>query len=129
MTDDQVARFARIMVIVLSGVSLYFAIYSSTTLVSLLLLGYAGVTQFFPGIVLGLFWKRVTKQGVFAGIIIGVGAVAFLVLSKRDPFFGLNAGFFALCVNFLVTVVVSLFATDALNPFAPEPHGHLGGMR
>jgi len=129
MADDQVARFARIMVIVLSGISLYFAIYSSTTLVSLLLLGYAGVTQFFPGIVLGLFWRRVTKQGVFAGIIIGVGAVAFLVLSKRDPFFGLNAGFFALCVNFLVTVVVSLFAPRALNPFAPEPHRHLGGMR
>ena len=110
-------------------ISLYFAIYSSTTLVSLLLLGYAGVTQFFPGIVLGLFWSRVTKQGVFAGIIIGVGAVAFLVLSKRDPFFGLNAGFFALCINFLVTVVVSLFAPRALNPFAPEPHPHLGGMR
>jgi len=129
MADDQVARFARIMVIVLSGISLYFAIYSSTTLVSLLLLGYAGVTQFFPGIVLGLFWRRVTKQGVFAGIIIGVGAVAFLVLSKRDPFFGLNAGFFALCINFAVTVVVSLFAPRALNPFAPEPHRHLGGMR
>lgn len=129
MTDDQVARFARIMVIVLSGISLYFAIYSSTTLVSLLLLGYAGVTQFFPGIVLGLFWRRVTKQGVFAGIIIGVGAVAFLVLTKRDPFFGLNAGFFALCINFVVTVVVSLFAPRALNPFAPEPHRHLGGMR
>ena len=129
MADDQVARFARIMVIVLSGISLYFAIYSSTTLVSLLLLGYAGVTQFFPGIVLGLFWRRVTKQGVFAGIIIGVGAVAFLVLSKRDPFFGLNAGFFALCINFAVTVVVSLFAPRALNPFAPEPHPHLGGMR
>ncbi len=129
MADDQVARFARIMVIVLSGISLYFAIYSSTTLVSLLLLGYAGVTQFFPGIVLGLFWKRVTKQGVFAGIIIGVGAVAFLVLSKRDPFFGLNAGFFALCVNFLVTVVVSLLMSHAPNPFAPEPHPHLGGTR
>jgi len=128
MTDDQVARFARIMVIVLSGISLYFAIYSSTTLVSLLLLGYAGVTQFFPGIVLGLFWRRVTKQGVFAGIIIGVGAVAFLVLSKRDPFFGLNAGFFAMCTNFLVTVVVSLLKPRALNPFAPEPHQHPGGM-
>jgi SSS family solute:Na+ symporter len=117
------------MVIVLSGISLYFAIYSSTTLVSLLLLGYAGVTQFFPGIVFDLFWRRVTKHGVFAGITIGVGAVAFLVLSKRDPFFGLNAGFFALCINFLVTVVVSLFAPRSLNPFAPEPHRHLGSMR
>ena len=49
MTDGQVATLARAAVVGLSLISLYFAIYSSTTLVSLLLLGYAGVTQFFPG--------------------------------------------------------------------------------
>jgi SSS family solute:Na+ symporter len=73
------------------------------------------VTQFFPGVALGLYWKRVTMAGVFAGMITGVSVVAFLVLTKRDPFFGLNAGFFALCVNFIVTGVVSL-----LSPFQPS---------
>src|SRR5260370_36702445 len=108
MTDDQVAKLARIMVVALSLISLYFAIYSSTTLVSLLLLGYAGVTQFFPGVVLGLYWKRITMVGVFAGMIFGVATVAFLVLSKRDPFLGLSAGFFALCVTFLITAALSV---------------------
>ena len=108
MTDDQVAKLARAMVVVLSVVSLYFAIYSSTTLVSLLLLGYAGVTQFFPGVVLGLYWKRVTMPGVFAGMIAGVATVAFLVLTDRDPFLGWSAGFVALCLNFAITVVLSL---------------------
>jgi SSS family solute:Na+ symporter len=108
LSDDQVARLARAMVVVFSLVSLYFAIYSSTTLVSLLLLGYAGVTQFFPGVVLGLYWERVTMPGVFAGMIAGVAGLTFLILSNRDPFFGLNAGFVALCVNFLITAIVSL---------------------
>ncbi len=63
MTDDQVAKLARFVVVVLSLVSLIVAIYSSLSLVSLLLLGYAGVTQFFPGVVLSLFWKRVTVDG------------------------------------------------------------------
>jgi SSS family solute:Na+ symporter len=107
MPDAQVARLARAMVIVLSLISLYFALYSSTTLVSLLLLGYAGVTQFFPGVVLGLYWKRVTTLGVFAGLLTGLLCVAFLILSKRDPFLGVNAGFFALCLNFVVTATVS----------------------
>jgi SSS family solute:Na+ symporter len=114
MTDDQVVKLARAMVVVIGVISLYFAIYSSTTLVSLLLLGYAGVTQFFPGVVLGLYWKRVTMPGVFVGMIAGVAAVAFLILSNRDPFFGWSAGFVALCLNFLITAIVSLLTPISL---------------
>jgi solute:Na+ symporter, SSS family len=108
MTDDQVAILARGTIVVLSVISLYFAVYSSTTLVSLLLLGYAGVTQFLPGVVLGLYWKRVTTPAVFVGMVAGVAAVAFLILSDRDPFFGWSAGFVALCLNVGVTTVLSL---------------------
>jgi len=111
MTDDQVERIARVMVVVLSVLALYFALYSSTTLVSLLLLGYAGVTQFFPGVVLGLFWRRVAMPAVFAGMAAGVATVTFLALTKRDPIFGFNAGFVALCLNFVIAVVGSLRAT------------------
>ena len=113
MTDDQVGKLARSMVIVLGLISLYLAIYSSTTIVSLLLTGYAGVTQFFPGVVLGLYWKRVTTAAVFGGMTAGVTTTAFLMLSHRDPLFGLSAGFLALCLNFLVTVFGSLL-TPAL---------------
>jgi SSS family solute:Na+ symporter len=108
MADDQVARVARAMVVVLGVISLYFAIHSSTTLVSLLLLGFAGVTQFFPGVVLGLYWKRVTMPGVFTGMIAGIAALVFLILTHRDPFFGWSAGFAALCLNFAITVMLSL---------------------
>lgn len=108
MTDNQVARLARIMVVVLSLISLSLAIFSSTTLVSLLLLGYAGVTQFFPGVVLGIFWKRVTMIGVFAGLIAGVACAALLILGNHDPFGGINAGFLALCLNFAIAVFLSV---------------------
>lgn len=108
MTDDQVARLARIMVVVLSLISLSLAIFSSTTLVSLLLLGYAGVTQFFPGVVLGIFWKRVTMLGVFAGLVAGVACASLLILSSHDPFGGVNAGFLALCLNFAIAIFVSM---------------------
>lgn len=117
MTDNQVAKLAKILVVVITLVSLYFAIYSSSTLVALLLLGYAGVTQFFPGVVLGLYWHRVTTTGVFAGMITGIGIVAYLVLNKMDPFLGLNAGFVALCVNAIVTVGVSLVTPVKTNFF------------
>ncbi len=60
------------------------------------------------GVVLGLYWKRATLPAVFAGMIVGVVTVAIPALTKLDPFFGFNAGFVALCLNFIVTVVLSL---------------------
>jgi SSS family solute:Na+ symporter len=107
MTDDQVAKLARAMVVVLGLISLVLAIYKSATLVGLLLTGYAGVTQFFPGVVLGLYWRRVTMRGVFTGMIAGVATVIFLMLTHLDPLFGWSAGFVALCLNFLTTALVS----------------------
>jgi solute:Na+ symporter, SSS family len=107
MSDDQVARLARVMVVVLGAISLWLAIFSSTTLVSLLLTGYAGVTQFFPGVILGLYWKRVRAAAVFAGMIVGVVTAVCLMVSHHDPLFGLSAGFLALCVNFAIAVIFS----------------------
>jgi SSS family solute:Na+ symporter len=77
-------------------------------LVNLLIFGYDGVCQFFPGVVLGLFWKRVTKTGVFSGLVVGLAVVVGLIASGRDPFLGMNAGFVGLAINGIVTLIVSL---------------------
>jgi SSS family solute:Na+ symporter len=120
MTDDQVAKLAKIMVVIISAVALYFSIYSSPTLVQLLLLGYAGVTQFLPGVLFGLYWRRANLAGVFTGMVMGVGLVSFLVLTKRDPLMGINAGFFALSINFVVTIVVSLITPAQRSGFEEQ---------
>jgi solute:Na+ symporter, SSS family len=108
MSDPQIARLAKVTVLVITALALFFAIYSSSSLVSLLILGYTGVAQFFPGVVLGLYSRHVTAAGICAGLTAGVGIVAFLTLTDRDPFMGWNAGFVALCVNFAIVGVVSL---------------------
>lgn len=117
MTDPQVARLAKAAVLGITAIAMGFAIYSSTSLVGLLIIGYTGVAQFFPGVVLGLYSRRVTTAGVFAGMIIGVGIVAFLGLTKHDPFLGLNAGFIGLCFNLAVTAVVSVLHPVPLGGF------------
>ncbi len=117
MKDDDVAKLAKIMVVVITAIALYFAIYSSTTLVGLLLLAYAGIAQFFPGVILGLCWKRVTTAGVFAGIVVGVGTAMALIFSKHDPFLGLNVGFVALCINLVVTLATSFVTPVQRNGF------------
>ena len=114
MTDDQVARLARGSAVVLGSISLALAIFTSTTLVSLLLISYAGVAQFFPGVVLGLFWPRATTTAVFTGVVAGVATALILMLTHHDPWFGVSAGFVALCLNFALVVLVSLLAPAPL---------------
>ncbi len=108
-SEQTVMRLSRFLVIVITTLALFLAIYFPNELVPLLILGYDGVCQFFPGVVLGLFWKRVTRAGVLAGILSGIGVVGLLLLLKKDPCFGINAGFVGLLVNSIITLVVTAF--------------------
>jgi solute:Na+ symporter, SSS family len=110
MTDQGVAKLAKAMVLVLTLGALALAITTSITFVSLLLLGYAGVAQIFPGVAFGLYWRRANARGVFAGMASGIAVALVLMLTKHDPYFGLNAGFLALCCNLAVTVAVTLWS-------------------
>ncbi len=106
--DEKVMRLSRFMVIVIMTVSLIFALFMSNELVNLLILGYDGVCQFFPGVVFGLFWKKASKAGVLAGLAAGIVTAGVLILSGNDPFLGLNAGFVGLILNLAVTVTITL---------------------
>ncbi|HWQ38747.1 MAG TPA: VC_2705 family sodium/solute symporter [Burkholderiales bacterium] len=75
-------------------------------------------SAFFPALVLGIFWKRATKWGAVAGMVIGLG-ICFWYMVTRYPFFGINApriwdidpissGIFGVPAGFLTIVVVSL---------------------
>jgi SSS family solute:Na+ symporter len=116
-SEAQVMRLSRIMVIAIMALSLFFALKFPNELVPLLILGYDGVCQFFPGVVFGLFWKRVTRAGVWAGMLAGVGVVAVLILTGNDPFMGINAGFVGLAINAVVAAVVSVAARGSSGPY------------
>ena len=112
--DDHVlmAKMAKFVVLIATGIALALAIFSPGMLVNLLLTGYSGVTQFFPMIVLGLFWKKATRTASWVSLVVGEIIVFTLILGKMDPFafagMNLNAGFVALAVNTAVFVIVSL---------------------
>jgi SSS family solute:Na+ symporter len=108
LSEEKVMTLSRFMVLVIMTFALVFAIFFPNELVPLLIFGYNGVSQFFPGVTLGLFWRRVTRLGVLCGLISGVTVVLILILSKNDPFLSMNAGFVGLAVNSFVTIGVSL---------------------
>jgi SSS family solute:Na+ symporter len=59
---------------------------------------------------------------VFAGLLAGVASAVFLMLSHRDPLFGVSAGFLALCLNFLIVAAVSLLTPARSRDNRGRPH-------
>ena len=115
---DRVALIARASVPVWALIAVWFAIGGSQTIVALLLMGYAFVTQLFPALIASLMRRNpVSSAGAISGIAAGVGMVALtttqhLTLAKLLPFLppaldDVNIGIAALVLNIVVLVVVS----------------------
>jgi SSS family solute:Na+ symporter len=125
--DTSTARLAKLMVPVVALVAVWFTLQGGETIVALLLMGYSFVTQLFPALVLSLARHNpVTRVGAAAGILAGVGTVAYVSLTHTtirslmpwlpDGLKDFNVGIIALIVNIVVLAVVSLatrhFAAD-----------------
>ncbi len=102
--DAHLMRVSRVMMMLVAVMALVLALWSPNELVMLLIFGYDGVSQFFPGIVLGLFSRRASARSIALGLVSGELVVVALIWSRHDPFLGLNAGFAGLAVNAVITL-------------------------
>ncbi len=98
-------RVSRIAMLAVAVLALLLALWSPKELVMLLIFGYGLVTQLFPGIALGLAMPSLTTRSVMAGLLSGEAAVIGLISTGHDPFLGMNAGFVALAINLVATLV------------------------
>jgi solute:Na+ symporter, SSS family len=123
-SEETVTRVARSFVPIVALVAVALALLGGQTIVALLLMGYAFVTQLFPGLICSLMRNNpATKAGVFAGIVVGVATVAAITLTHSTinslaPFLpiemnDINVGFVALALNVVVTAAVSLATRSA----------------
>jgi SSS family solute:Na+ symporter len=103
--DEHLMRATRAFMLLIAVAALALALWSPNELVRLLILGYDGVAQLFPAIVLGVFARRVTVRPVMAGLMAGIVTVIALIWTGHDPFLGMNAGFVGLAVNGIVTLI------------------------
>ncbi len=110
VSDEHLMRASRGFMLVIAVVALLLALSSPNELVRLLIFGYDGIAQFFPGIVLGLFVRRVTARPVIFGLLAGEAVVISLIWTGHDPFMGMNAGFVGLAVNGVITLTAMAIA-------------------
>ena len=120
------ARLSAAVAVVIAG---YFGINPPGFVAAVVALAFGlAAASFFPAIVLGIFDKRMNKEGAITGMIIGLALMIFYMLKfkfgifdggkaavaglKGDWWFGISPegfGTIAMLVNFVVSVVVSRF--------------------
>ncbi|MDN5864411.1 MAG: sodium:solute symporter family protein [Gammaproteobacteria bacterium] len=116
--ERRITLAARILVVPIAIAAGAFAVFGSSGIVGLLLLGYSYITQLFPGLVLSFAARRsISTAGVFAGLACGVALVSVLAFTHHhivallpflpDELTGLNDGIAALVVNIIVLFAVS----------------------
>lgn len=114
-SERTVYRLTKWLVFPLTLLAFGLAAAAPALIVVVLLVAYDFISQLFPAVVIGgLFWRRATKEGATAGILVGWVVSGALLLTKHDPFLGVNAGLWGLLANVLVFVAVSL-ATPAVD--------------
>ncbi|MCM3652516.1 sodium:solute symporter [Metabacillus litoralis] len=119
-SNEQLARLTRIFVPIVSLISLYFTFFGGNTMLALLTMAYSFVLQLFPPLIFSLKKKNpVSKAGAAAGMIVGVGLVAYFTLAETTmatlfPTFpqfirDFDIGIAAITVNMIVMFTVSAF--------------------
>ncbi len=98
-------RTTRILVLVVALLAFAFWALAKTTLVGLLLIGYNGITQLFPGVVLGVTERRPPGIAVGAGIIAGIIVLIWFAFTGQGQVGGVNTGLVALAVNAAVMAI------------------------
>ncbi len=108
-TQKELVFYSRLVILLIVAVALIFGYFASDLVFWLVLFAWGGLgAAFGPTILLSLFWKKTTKEGVVAGFVIGVLTI---IIWRQTP--ELKAIVYELVPGFLLslffTVVVSNF--------------------
>jgi len=96
LTRWAVFRRSTIIGVVIAGLLIHFTLPRTRSLVDIGLASFVAVTHLLPGLLGALFWRRATRAGVLAGLLVGATSWALLTAS---PLFGVDvdvSGLYAL---------------------------------
>lgn len=118
-----IARMSAVVAVCIAG---YFGINPPDFVAATVALAFGlAAASFFPAIVMGIFYKKMNKEGAIAGMVVGILLMMYYMLRfKFDMFggggkdgwwFGISPegfGTVAMLINFIVSIIISYFTPD-----------------
>jgi cation/acetate symporter len=117
------ARLSAVVAVCVAG---YFGINPPGFVAATVALAFGlAAASFFPAIILGIFYKKMNKEGAIAGMVVGLLSMLFYMTKfkfgwfgggeEADWWFGISPegfGTVAMIVNFVVSIVIMKFTPD-----------------
>ena len=117
------ARLSAVVAVCVAG---YFGINPPGFVAATVALAFGlAAASFFPAIILGIFYKKMNKEGAIAGMIIGILSMLFYMVKfkfgwfgggeKADWWFGISPegfGTVAMVINFVVSIIIMKFTPE-----------------
>jgi cation/acetate symporter len=118
-----IARMSAVFAVCVAG---YFGINPPDFVAATVALAFGlAAASFFPALLMGIFYKKMNKEGAVAGMVVGIIAMLFYMLkfkfdmfgggTSEDWWFGISPegfGTVAMLLNFMVSIIISLFTPD-----------------
>jgi len=126
-TDKQVLKMSHVALIIVSIIAVIIAFDDNSVIFSIVSFAWAGFgATFGPLILFALFWKRTTRAGAIAGMLVG-GGMVFLwklvlnpLLSEQIPAFGIYELLPAFLLSTIVIFIVSKITTAPSDEIVAE---------
>jgi cation/acetate symporter len=120
------ARLSAVVAVCVAG---YFGIHPPDFVAATVALAFGlAAASFFPAIILGIFDKRMNKEGAIIGMVVGILLMLFYMMkfkfdwfeggSKEDWWFGISPegfGTIAMTINFIISIIISRFTPSPPN--------------
>jgi len=119
------ARLSAVVAVCVAG---YFGINPPGFVAATVALAFGlAAASFFPAIILGIFYKKMNKEGAIAGMVVGITAMLLYMVKyrlgwfddvlpdKSEWWFGISPegfGTIAMLLNFIVSIVIMRFTPD-----------------
>ncbi|MBT4915551.1 MAG: cation acetate symporter [Formosa sp.] len=119
------ARFSAVVAVCVAG---YFGINPPGFVAATVALAFGlAAASFFPAIILGIFYKRMNKEGAIAGMVVGIVVMLYYMLKyklgwfdevtpdKSEWWFGISPegfGSVAMLLNFIVSITIMKFTPE-----------------
>lgn len=124
-TDKDAFIMSRYVTVGLGVLAICIGIYKPSSIFQLVLFSFGGLGIWAAPILAGLYWKRATKVGAFASVI--VGEIVYILLTTT--FTSLTFGFNPLIVAWIIAMVVLIVVSLCTKPASAETiRRHFGDL-